>query len=501
MDPSPIELPIQRGKIGRAILACTACRASKVKCTRESPSCHRCSSRGITCSYLPSRPKRKARLDDRLKAIETSLSDLPKSISAQTEYIQPLECVTTSFQIHRTNGGWSRSSTLNEERVHKLVGGYVKHFHSMHPFINRLEIERLLKELPMLPTWPRINTALVCLMMALGEVHERPSPDQLYHRTTLPSSDGEFFPGRIYFDHATAALQGDTIQHVQGKLLAAIYLAQLRRLQDSYEYLFTAAQRIQACLGPMTRDREQDPALVLAFWTCLQLESEFLPCAFPRSGLSRYEWFVPLPSLQEGDDIEVLDHLINHIAWRKSMSQVLAQEIYPIQKVQDQLLKVVGHPGSTPSENILQARLRATCYDTLAAVYRPLLWEILNGSEKLPEGAIENFLQEGIKALLHSITAFHDVIGQLVFTNVCMTAHMKSQNMMVILMIYQSSTYGMKLAKLISREDLRALLLDTLSFIDLAESPEVAPDFKALREVVRKLDLFSHTGPDTPVSL
>ena len=73
--------------------------------------------------------------------------------------------------------------------------------------------------------------------------------------------------------------------------------------------------------------------------------------------------------------------------------------------------------------------------------------------------------------------------------------------MMVVLMLYQSSTYSTKLVKLISREDLRALLLDTLGFLDLAESPEVAPDFTALREMARKLDLIDHTGPDTPVSL
>lgn len=71
--------------------------------------------------------------------------------------------------------------------------------------------------------------------------------------------------------------------------------------------------------------------------------------------------------------------------------------------------------------------------------------------------------------------------------------------MMVILMAYQSSTYGTKLINLISRGSLRALLGNTLGFLDLAESPEVAPEFTALREVARKLDLIGHTGSDTPV--
>ena len=160
--------------------------------------------------------------------------------------------MTPSFQIHRTERGWSRSSALDEDeaRAHELVGVYIKHFHPLHPFIKRLEIERLLKELSILPTRPPIDEALVSLMMALGELHESPSPGWLYHDPTPPSSDGKLCPGQKYFDHATVSLQGDTIQHVQGNLLAALYLAQIRKLPNSYSYLRIASQvRVFADFG------------------------------------------------------------------------------------------------------------------------------------------------------------------------------------------------------------------------------------------------------------
>lgn len=131
---------------------------------------------------------------------------------------------------------------------------------------------------------------------------------------------------------------------------------------------------------------------------------------------------MPMPNLQEGNDAEILHHYINRIAWRQSMRQILTQENFRIQDVKDQLVSFVGYLGSTPPTNILQARRWATCHDMLAALYRPKLRRILNDSGHFSEGEIEELLPAGIEALLHSITAFHGIIGQLVLTNVCMTA-------------------------------------------------------------------------------
>ncbi|EIN08735.1 hypothetical protein PUNSTDRAFT_143468 [Punctularia strigosozonata HHB-11173 SS5] len=46
-------------KYQRAIQACDQCRERKAKCTGFQPTCGRCESRGLLCTYSPSEPKRK----------------------------------------------------------------------------------------------------------------------------------------------------------------------------------------------------------------------------------------------------------------------------------------------------------------------------------------------------------------------------------------------------------------------------------------------------------
>ena len=132
-----------------------------------------------------------------------------------------------------------------------------------------------------------------------------PSPqdhDRLQPRSRRTSIEGAYrgitgakqknldvIPGLFYFALATDIvgnqLGGNSLQHVHVNILAGLYHGQLGRVLESHAYIHQACRSLQVILRPkLDRFRKikygqengvvppKDNPLVIAFWTCLQLE-------------------------------------------------------------------------------------------------------------------------------------------------------------------------------------------------------------------------------------
>ncbi|PVH68371.1 hypothetical protein DL98DRAFT_219550 [Cadophora sp. DSE1049] len=234
--------------------------------------------------------------------------------------------------------------------------------------------------------------------------------------------------------------------------------------------------------------KEPDSALILAFWTCSQLEREFMLLKYPSSGLSQYEDRMPLPEPQEGVQCEILAHYICDMGYpRRIRSSYIG----------NQLLEFDVHLNfESPPTNDLQARSLATYHHTLGEVYRRVLRDILSGSGDFSGEDIEKLLSDSIHALLNSISAFHLIVGKLklVVTNIYATGYMTSINVIVLLEIYQHSTFRPKLVNSITTSGLRALVKDTVDLV-LQASPELSETVKELIDVAQRTGLLENLPP------
>ncbi|KAH9209997.1 hypothetical protein DL95DRAFT_393932 [Leptodontidium sp. 2 PMI_412] len=464
-------------KVHRARVACNECRRLRRKCDEASP-CSACIINRTTCAY---REPRIVSPEARLKNLIATVAEQGKTISALTGRLHALEEAAAS-QAKQPQPP-KDFVAFDTAVVHKLVNGYMKHIHIIHPILSRSEIGRLVGILLENRSCASIDTALVCLMMALGEVCESRLSDRRHHESSPMST-----PGMPFFSKAVSQLPGNTILHIQGNILAALYCAQFRMLPNSYGHLRTASEWIQVHLQNGTR---LDSALILAFWTCSQLESEFLVLGYPSSGLSQYEDQVPPPEPQDGIQDEILNHYICDIVQSRKIRS---------SDMRDQLLEF-NDPVSFPVTNILQARSRATYHHTLAVVYCRVLRDILNGSGNFSKGEIEKLLSDGTQALVHSVTAFQLIVGKLklVVTNVYITAYMTSMNMMALLEIYQNPDFRPILLKFISTGSIQILLRQTADLTQLA-SPELSECVNNLTALAQRTGLLHTTPPDTPGS-
>jgi hypothetical protein len=127
-------------------------------------------------------------------------------------------------------------------------------------------------------------------------------PDRLQPRSRRTSIEGAYrgitgaraknldiIPGLFYFALASDIignqLGGNSLQHVHVNILAGLYHGQLGRVLESHAYIHQACRALQVILRPkLDRFKKikygqeggvvpaKDNPLVIAFWTCLQLE-------------------------------------------------------------------------------------------------------------------------------------------------------------------------------------------------------------------------------------
>ena len=310
----------------------------------------------------------------------------------------------------------------------------------------------------------------------------------------------EAIPGLEYFAFATDILGNHiggytSMKNVYALIFAGLFHGQLARPMESFAFIHQAGHKLQVIMRPsldklrrikhgtefITESRHNQ--LALAFWTCLQLESDLIAeLQVPPSGLLSYEDDMPHPnmSLLEGFDQRILDSYPGQLYLRTHLNSIHRMFYAPDkegvdQGKKDQKFNNVGlvvdfvksmhwvaksfqfKESDAPADDILSARLRAKYWGAQVITYRPFIRQILMWSDMLnnhPSSpkmcAVSEFRQGvtapiinpaarsakdlhpdllryaelGVKALVESTRAFHNLGPKRpIITNVFGTAH------------------------------------------------------------------------------
>ena len=232
---------------------------------------------------------------------------------------------------------------LDRATMTELQGSYLANIHILHPFLDKARLGHMVDKIcsnynskgpndQVLAR--RISTVIVLLVMALGKIclHEEPLPGfagdtskntswfKEYDFPTLspsisvspPPSTSEMrgisgntrksvsglsnhrrvregdrnmdmIPGLAYFARATGilgGLQGNDLPFMQANLLAALYMAQLACVIESWTWIHHACRVCGFLVRDPSLKRTKNKAVVdqirCAYLTCLQLESDIL---------------------------------------------------------------------------------------------------------------------------------------------------------------------------------------------------------------------------------
>ncbi|KAK8145308.1 hypothetical protein G3M48_004636 [Beauveria asiatica] len=355
--------------------------------------------------------------------------------------------------------------------------------------------------------------------------------DHLYHsrRTSLAGNtrpgllakNHENIPGLEYFAFATDILGNhhgsyNNMKNVYAYIFAGLFQGQLGRPLESFSFIHKASHKLQVIMRPSleklksfkTKQKFIEDTkcnqLSLAFWTCLQLESDLLAeLPPPPSGLLWYENEIPHPnmSLLEGFLEPVLDSYLGQIYLRTHLNSIHrmfyapedltkgGRADIPFKNVDFVSDAVSGmewvrpsfafREDDPPASDILSARLRAKYWGAQVLTYRPFLEQILQLSfveNHLTKGQLPSvkfcaeveapqllvLARNAIKALIESTRAFHG-LGEKrpIITNVFGTAHAQWGNLLVL-----SATFNDPImCKYIDEKLLRHLFQKTIRFL------------------------------------
>jgi hypothetical protein len=258
----------------------------------------------------------------------------------------------------------------------------------------------------------------------------------------------DVIPGIAYYAKAAEILgeqgDGNDLVHAQMFLLAGLYKGQLARVKESMSWFCMAGRAICALLDryklynseywgghdDVRARHAEDQArikdtrsslIVLASWTCLQLETDILAeMRLPKSGIDELEHKLLLPAVEREDqygDVEMASTRLAHenvllyytaqLYLRRRLNKV-HREMYgpdcldlPLQEVQDMFN---GHQltldiwrnwlpyglrwkdSDPPPSDILNARLRAKYWGARYVTNRPFLDYALHIMPGLGEG-------------------------------------------------------------------------------------------------------------------
>jgi len=291
------------------------------------------------------------------------------------------------------------------------------------------------------------SNAVIYLVLALGKIcaHKENLPGPVQDRvldanqsSTRTIKNVDIIPGIAYYAKAAKILgdqsDGTDLIHAQMFLLAGLYKGQLARVKESMSWIAKAGQVVQSLLdryklyndeywdtrGDVRRQHEKGQKLitdmrqnliVLASWTCLQLESDILAeLRLPSSGIQNIENLLLMPhnlaeeesyeglAPQEGQKGESYNNVIlfytAQMFLRKRLNQVHRQLYGPdcLNQPLGQVQAILhGHEAilhgwramlppdlkwaddEEPPKGILSARLRAKYWGARYVINRPFL--------------------------------------------------------------------------------------------------------------------------------
>lgn len=381
----------------------------------------------------------------------------------------------------------------------------------------------------------------------------RTSIEAPYTRGPSRMRNIDVIPGLPYFAMATDIignqLGGNSLQHVHCNVLAGLYQGQLGRVLESHSFINQACRSLQVILRPKLdrfkrlRDTNgyitaKDNPLVIAFWTCLQLESDIVAeIPIPQSGILTFEEDMPAPNLhaasaEDGFDPLVMESYGAQLFLRKHLNQLhnmfyRPEEHYPengpppstkvphfptIQACEANLKNFPGFaPNMTWNENdppatdILRARLRGKYYGAQVITYRPFLLYVISQNakedpaKKDPELGDGNNYKDGIRdvpllhpeikeidekiimyadncirALINSTTAFHEVAPPGEKRLIVTNIWGTAHAQWGNVLCLQAAHKDPMLSKYINKEQLQSLLDKTLAFLRFHAAPTSA---------------------------
>ncbi|CDU26157.1 uncharacterized protein SPSC_06324 [Sporisorium scitamineum] len=222
------------------ILACVACRNSKVKCISEGPEqCKRCLEHGFTCirPEYQRLKKAKAKLERFQQHTTLSSGDDPKSAPAVTEQeeadqlntenpILPHESPTTLF----SNALYGKSSQLLNH-VHSVRADVRQDWDPVSAGVMDLETSKLL-----------FNTFMVKLEALLSFFDPRIHTYQYIRSHSSLLFTTMCWVAATVSDFPTAArVMNDLKSHIENVLLPAVYCQNLRSVEIAQAFLMLAA--------------------------------------------------------------------------------------------------------------------------------------------------------------------------------------------------------------------------------------------------------------------
>ncbi|KAI9710171.1 MAG: hypothetical protein M1812_007502 [Candelaria pacifica] len=427
-----------------------------------------------------------------------------------------------------------------------------------------------------------ISSVLVLLVLALGKIceHRDPLPSlnetlrmgmssqrtsvdecTLFNVSDSSLKNADVVPGLAYYAYATNILGnlhgGNDLSHVQAHLLAGLYAGQLARVLESWKWVNSACTACQVIIRSARFTHEKNLArqdlIILAFWTCLQLESDLLAeLDLPHSGISRYEDSIPLPK-----GVTLRDHDSNHkkpavmiyysaqIYLRKILNRAhtalyRTKKTYPtnsgwstinsadLEKSLEEWRKSLPagfqwNDSDPPATDINDARMRAKYYGARYIIHRPSLHHAIHSMNPQDPFSLnsptsnfnssELLTQERCKGVIRppktATTSGRDTITEA--SQICVEAAMKStvafdgiEKLPVVTNIFGTAhaqfgnclvlaaTHRSTLHDLISCEELKSLLRRTIKFLrDLApSSPTLMTDAEILEHL--STAVFNH---------
>lgn len=354
---------------------------------------------------------------------------------------------------------------LSATMMNKYFASFMERIYIMHPFVDTTDLRNLFDDFLarygptpqhshsggvhdesdlrwrcQRPTeWFRVprerspGDAVVFLILALGKIceHGIPLPATAFD----PKSDKaevSTIPGLPYYVRAIEIIKReaccDSLIHAQIFLLAGLYAGQLARVRECVSWFVRAGKVLQKLYDDNAWTGHNDPRqqleestnlvtgkprslILLASWSCLQLESEILAhVRLPESGIWKLRDRLPMPQNTHGAEARDhsrpanpredghLDELLVIFSAQSSLKKLLNQthnEFHNcacLPSSREQICKILRSHDTTleewrrglssalkwddadpPSSNILLARLRAGYWEARYVVNRPFL--------------------------------------------------------------------------------------------------------------------------------
>ncbi|KAL2358429.1 hypothetical protein BJ546DRAFT_1073683 [Cryomyces antarcticus] len=206
----------------------------------------------------------------------------------------------------------------------------------------------------------------------------------------------DVIPGLAYYTNATEILGtqfgGNDLCHAQAFLLAGLYAGQLARVMESWTWINAACRACRILVRreglahepvPLPLSKRKD-LTKLAFWTCLQLESDILAeLDLPSSGISRYEDNVSLPlgiiedmpqNEQAPDNSQDAEMVMLYYSAQIQLRKILNQLERQLKEWRDSLPSFLKWKDEDPpAREINAARMRAKYYGARYIINRTFL--------------------------------------------------------------------------------------------------------------------------------